>query len=82
VAVGTLPDGTPVFVSGSYDCTVRVWRLADGTPVEEPLRGHTGMVRRWRSGRASRRWALEEELVEPFIVDQVRVAVCDPGRPL
>ena len=37
VAVGALPDGTPVIVSGGDDGTVRVWRLADGTPVAEPL---------------------------------------------
>ena len=37
VAVGALPDGTPVVVSGSSDRTVRVWRLADGTPAGEPL---------------------------------------------
>ena len=45
-AVGVLPDGTPVIVSGGGygDATVRVWRLADGTPVGEPLRGHTGGV--------------------------------------
>ena len=47
VATGTLPDGTSVIVSagGGYDGdTVRVWRLADGTPVGEPLRGHDGWV--------------------------------------
>ena len=44
VAVGALPDGTPVIVSGGDDGTVRVWRLADGTPVGEPLRGHDGPV--------------------------------------
>ena len=44
VAVGALPDGTPVIVSGGDDGTVRVWRLADGTPVGEPLRGHDGAV--------------------------------------
>jgi WD40 repeat protein len=45
VAVGVLPDdGTPVIVSGGDDATVRVWRLADGTPVGEPLTGHTGDV--------------------------------------
>ena len=44
VAVGALPDGTPVIVSGGRDGTVRVWRLADGTPVGEPLTGHTGGV--------------------------------------
>ena len=44
VAVGALPDGTPVIVSGGGDGTVRVWRLADGTPVGEPLTGHAGGV--------------------------------------
>ena len=44
VAVGALLDGTPVIVSGGNDRTVRVWRLADGAPVGEPLRGH-GPVR-------------------------------------
>jgi WD40 repeat protein len=44
VAVGALPDGTPVIISGGGDGEVRVWRLADGTPVGEPLRGHTGEV--------------------------------------
>jgi WD40 repeat protein/V8-like Glu-specific endopeptidase len=49
VAAGTLPDGTPVIISGGgevdgEDGTVRVWRLADGTPVGEPLRGHGGPV--------------------------------------
>jgi len=33
VAAGTLPDGTPVIISGSYDGTVRVWRMAGGTPI-------------------------------------------------
>jgi hypothetical protein len=39
VAVGALPDDTPVIVSGGGggDGTVRVWRLADGTPVVPPL---------------------------------------------
>ena len=44
IAVGTLPDGTPVVVSGGWDGTVEVWRLADGTPVGEPLTGHTDSV--------------------------------------
>ena len=44
VAVGALPDGTPVIISGGADGTVRVWRLADGTPVGEPLTGHGGGV--------------------------------------
>jgi WD40 repeat protein len=37
VAVGALPDGTLVIVSGSDDRTVRVWRLTDGTPIRSPL---------------------------------------------
>ncbi len=44
VAVGALPDGTPVIVSGGIDGTVRVWRLADGAPVGDPITGHTGRV--------------------------------------
>ena len=44
VAVGALPDGTPVIVGGGGDGTVRVWRLADGSPAGEPLRGHTSGV--------------------------------------
>ena len=45
VAVGVLPDGTPVIVTGSDDGTVRVWRLADGAPVGEPLTGHNSGVK-------------------------------------
>jgi WD40 repeat protein len=37
VAIGALPDGTPVIVSGGHDGTFRVWRLADGAPIGEPL---------------------------------------------
>jgi len=37
VAAGTLPDGTPIIVSGGGDGTVRVRRLADGTPGVAPL---------------------------------------------
>ena len=44
VAVGALPDGTPVIVTGGGDGTVRVWRLADGAPVGEPLTGDGGWV--------------------------------------
>ena len=51
VATGALADGTPVIISGGhagfpggYDGTVRVWRLADGVPVGEPLTGHDGPV--------------------------------------
>ena len=46
VAAGALPDGTPVIISGGgyRDGTVLVWRLADGTPVGDPLIGHDGTV--------------------------------------
>jgi WD40 repeat protein len=40
VTTGTLPDGTPVIISSGADETIRVWRLADGTPIGEPLRGY------------------------------------------
>jgi WD40 repeat protein len=42
VAVGALPDGTPVVVTGSDADMVRVWRLTDGAPVGDSLTGHTG----------------------------------------
>ena len=47
VAVGALPDGTRVIVSGGgeRDATVRVWWLADGTPAVPPLRGHDDAVK-------------------------------------
>jgi WD40 repeat protein len=41
VAVGALPDGTPVIVSVGDDRAIRVWRLADGAPVGNPITGHT-----------------------------------------
>jgi hypothetical protein len=38
VAAGTLPDGTPVIISGGRDDgTVRVWRTANGTPLVPSL---------------------------------------------
>ena len=52
--VGALPDGTPVIVSGGRDQAVRVWRLADGTPVGEPLRGYgSGVAYLHRPGIAT-----------------------------
>jgi WD40 repeat protein len=50
VAAGALPDGTPVIISGGYDGTLRVWRLADGTPAGEPLEGHHGPVKAVAAG--------------------------------
>ena len=63
MAVGALPDGTPVIVTGGGDGTVRAWRLADGTPVGEPLTGHgdsvnamaVGALARWHPGHRHRR---------------------------
>ncbi|KIM31285.1 hypothetical protein M408DRAFT_256921, partial [Serendipita vermifera MAFF 305830] len=37
------PDGLNV-VSGSFDRTVRIWDVATGTPVGEPLKGHAGAI--------------------------------------
>jgi hypothetical protein len=37
-------DGRPVIVSGSGDKTVRVWDLATGAPIGQPLTGHTHFV--------------------------------------
>ena len=37
-------EGRAVIVSGGEDGTVRVWDLATGRPVGEPLRGHDGPV--------------------------------------
>jgi WD40 repeat protein len=37
-------DGRPVIISGSSDKTVRVWDLATGTPIGQPLTGHTNFV--------------------------------------
>ncbi|MEU3296690.1 caspase family protein, partial [Streptomyces longwoodensis] len=40
----TVLDGRPVAVTGGYDDMVRVWDLASGQPIGEPLAGHTGSV--------------------------------------
>ncbi len=37
-------DGRPVVITGSSDCTVRVWDLATGTAIGEPFTGHGGPV--------------------------------------
>ena len=39
-----LPDGRPIAVTGSDDKTVRVWDLSTGTPLGDPLTGHTSPV--------------------------------------
>ena len=62
VAAGVLADGIPVVVSGGRDGTVRVWRLADGSPVGEPLRGAavagvSAVAGRWVWRTGSRWWS-------------------------
>ena len=42
-SVAFSPDGTFI-VSGSYDMTVRIWDAMSGTPIGEPLSGHSDWV--------------------------------------
>ena len=44
VAVGTLQDGTPIFVIGDSVGSVEVRRLTDGARVGEPITDHVGSV--------------------------------------
>ena len=44
MAALVLPDGRPIAVTGSWDATVRVWDLTTGTPLGDPLTGHTDTV--------------------------------------
>ena len=44
MAVGALPDGTPVIISGARDGTMRLRRLADGAPVWALRPGHADAV--------------------------------------
>ena len=34
----------PLAVTGSWDATVRIWDLTTGTPIGDPLTGHTDAV--------------------------------------
>jgi WD40 repeat protein len=43
VAVGEL-DRRPIAVTGSSDCTARIWDLTTRAAVGDPLTGHTGAV--------------------------------------
>ncbi|KAG8786340.1 hypothetical protein FRC12_016703 [Ceratobasidium sp. 428] len=42
-ALAYSPDGAYI-VSGSYDCTLRIWDARTGRMVGQPLEGHTGLV--------------------------------------
>ena len=44
MATTVLPDGRPVAVTGSDDRTLRIWDLTTGTPIGDPLTGHTDTV--------------------------------------
>ncbi|GLK14094.1 hypothetical protein GCM10017600_75060 [Streptosporangium carneum] len=46
----TMLYGRSVAVTGSYDCTVRMWDLAVGTQIGEPLHGHGSVVRSVAAG--------------------------------
>ena len=50
--VRALPDGRTLLATSSWDETVRLWDPATGTPVGDPLTGHTGTVTGWRSAPA------------------------------
>jgi WD40 repeat protein len=38
-------DGRLVAVTGGYDANVRIWEVATGKQLGDPLRGHTGVIR-------------------------------------
>jgi WD40 repeat protein len=37
-------DGRPVIISSGNDHTIRVWDLASGAPIGQPLTGHASEV--------------------------------------
>jgi WD40 repeat protein len=51
-------DGRPVIVSGGEDRTLRIWDLATGTPIGEPLTGHDGAVKAVAMGELESRPAI------------------------
>jgi len=44
VAAVPLPEGRTLLASGGADTTIRLWDPVTGTPLGEPLTGHTGAV--------------------------------------
>jgi WD40 repeat protein len=88
VAVGEL-DGRPVIVSDDSEGTVRVWELADGTPLGDPLTGRHHAVRAVAVGeldehsvivsggddRTVRVWEPRERKALVIVVDSAVVSV-------
>ncbi len=81
VAFGQI-DGQTVIVSGSYDCTVRVWNPTTGKQIGEPLTGHTGPLGSVAFGQ------IDEQTVIASGSDDCTVRVWNPttgkqiGEPL
>jgi WD40 repeat protein len=63
--------GRPVVVSGSADWSVRVWDLATGSPIGNPITGHSGRVRTMSIAK------LHERLVVASSCDDGSVLVSD-----
>jgi len=95
-AVAFSPQGTMI-VSGSDDCTVRLWK-PDGTPVGSPFRGHENYVLavavspdgQWvvsgGADRTLRLWQLDGNLMHPPLQGHssavLAVAVSPDGRTI
>ena len=53
VAAGTATDGRLIAITGGSDQTVRIWDALAGTPIGEPLTGHTNGVTSVAAGTAT-----------------------------